>query len=283
MIDHYENLDEDELLAEDEAARDADKKSVMVPKCQIQMRWLTAEEGGRTTPYRGVRHTPTARFAGEQDRFSVVLDFAEGNAANPTKGTLRLLFSDLHEIQRRIDPGVTMEIMEGARVVAHCVVESLDGAAISDGAPMTARKYPPEWDEARVKRLIDHYENMGDDELLAEDEAVRGRRPTWKSTGALVSLVLCVLSWELCAAVLVGCWLFGAGWFGPQRSWAVFGVTAALSVFHSFWGRRWLQKNYRPGDPSQRSLTGGQVVAVTVVVIGAGAFGTWLFCRGPGQ
>ena len=38
---------------------------------------------------------------------------------------------------------------------------------------MSEQNFPPGWDEARVKRLIDHYENMDEDELLAEDEAAR--------------------------------------------------------------------------------------------------------------
>ena len=38
---------------------------------------------------------------------------------------------------------------------------------------MRKQKYPPGWDEARVQRVIDHYENMSEDELLAEDEAAR--------------------------------------------------------------------------------------------------------------
>ena len=37
---------------------------------------------------------------------------------------------------------------------------------------MNAQKFPASWDEARVKRLIDHYENMTEDELLAEDGSV---------------------------------------------------------------------------------------------------------------
>jgi hypothetical protein len=97
---------------------------------QISMRWLTPEEGGRKTPIRGERYTPTARFAGEQDQFSVILEFADRTVANPTKGTLRLLFPDLIEIQRRVGPGTALEIMEGGRVVAHCLVENLDGAVV---------------------------------------------------------------------------------------------------------------------------------------------------------
>ena len=38
---------------------------------------------------------------------------------------------------------------------------------------MNKQKFPPGWNEARVQRLIDHYENMDDDELFAEDEAAR--------------------------------------------------------------------------------------------------------------
>jgi hypothetical protein len=32
-------------------------------------------------------------------------------------------------------------------------------------------KYPPGWDAARVKRVLEHYENQSDDEAVAEDEA----------------------------------------------------------------------------------------------------------------
>ena len=32
-------------------------------------------------------------------------------------------------------------------------------------------QYPAGWDQARVKALIDHYENQTEDEAVAEDEA----------------------------------------------------------------------------------------------------------------
>jgi hypothetical protein len=38
---------------------------------------------------------------------------------------------------------------------------------------MIEKYYPPGWDAARVKRLLDHYENMTDEEWVAEDEAAR--------------------------------------------------------------------------------------------------------------
>ncbi len=38
---------------------------------------------------------------------------------------------------------------------------------------MSEQKFPPGWDEARVRDLIDYYDNLDDDELPAEDEAAR--------------------------------------------------------------------------------------------------------------
>ncbi len=36
---------------------------------------------------------------------------------------------------------------------------------------MSESKFPPGWDEARVGRVLDHYENQTDEEAVAEDEA----------------------------------------------------------------------------------------------------------------
>jgi hypothetical protein len=38
---------------------------------------------------------------------------------------------------------------------------------------MSDQKFPPGWDEARVQRLIAHYDQMDDDALIAEDEAAQ--------------------------------------------------------------------------------------------------------------
>ncbi|HSR68814.1 MAG TPA: hypothetical protein VLU25_12825 [Acidobacteriota bacterium] len=32
-------------------------------------------------------------------------------------------------------------------------------------------KYPPGWDESRVRRVVEHYEAQSDEQALAEDEA----------------------------------------------------------------------------------------------------------------
>lgn len=34
-----------------------------------------------------------------------------------------------------------------------------------------ANDFPPGWDEAKVQRVIAHYESQSDDEAIAEDEA----------------------------------------------------------------------------------------------------------------
>jgi len=36
---------------------------------------------------------------------------------------------------------------------------------------MKQNKFPPGWDEARVKRVLDHYEAQSEEEGVAEDEA----------------------------------------------------------------------------------------------------------------
>lgn len=32
-------------------------------------------------------------------------------------------------------------------------------------------QFPPGWDEERVRRVLEHYENQGEEEAVAEDEA----------------------------------------------------------------------------------------------------------------
>lgn len=36
---------------------------------------------------------------------------------------------------------------------------------------MTDSKFPPGWDEARVRRVLEHYEHQSNDQAVAEDEA----------------------------------------------------------------------------------------------------------------
>ena len=43
---------------------------------------------------------------------------------------------------------------------------------------MTKNKFPEGWDEEKVKRLIDHYENQTEEEAVAEDEAAFENKET---------------------------------------------------------------------------------------------------------
>ena len=36
---------------------------------------------------------------------------------------------------------------------------------------LNRQKFPPGWDEKRVRKVLTHYENQTEDEALAEDEA----------------------------------------------------------------------------------------------------------------
>ena len=38
---------------------------------------------------------------------------------------------------------------------------------------MSKQKFPPGWDLARVKRLIEHYDSLNDEAVVAEDEAAQ--------------------------------------------------------------------------------------------------------------
>jgi hypothetical protein len=40
---------------------------------------------------------------------------------------------------------------------------------------MSKQQFPPGWDEARVQRLIAHYEQMDEEAQVAEDEAAQER------------------------------------------------------------------------------------------------------------
>ena len=36
---------------------------------------------------------------------------------------------------------------------------------------MSRNNFPPGWDQERVRRVLEHYENQSDEEAVAEDEA----------------------------------------------------------------------------------------------------------------
>lgn len=52
--------------------------------------------------------------------------------------------------------------------------EPIDAEVIRDFLPRPEsrdRKFPPGWDEERVRRVVEHYESQSEDEAVAEDEA----------------------------------------------------------------------------------------------------------------
>lgn len=56
---------------------------------------------------------------------------------------------------------------------------------------MTNNQFPPGWNEAKVKRVIDYYENQTEDEAVAEDEAIENNveQTTMQIPNNLVSAV----------------------------------------------------------------------------------------------
>lgn len=65
---------------------------------------------------------------------------------------------------------------EGARVAIgqtqdREAFDSLSAAAPSEGKKMRKNKFPPGWNEERVRRVLAHYEEQTEEESVAEDEA----------------------------------------------------------------------------------------------------------------
>ncbi len=57
------------------------------------------------------------------------------------------------------------------------------------------REYPKDWDEKRIKRVVDHYEDQSEDEAIAEDEAA------WEDTAVSLIHVLVELVPEVRAII----------------------------------------------------------------------------------
>lgn len=53
---------------------------------------------------------------------------------------------------------------------------------------MKDSKFPPGWDEERVRRVLEHYEGQSDEEAVAEDEAAY-EEPTHTAMDVPVDLV----------------------------------------------------------------------------------------------
>jgi hypothetical protein len=52
-------------------------------------------------------------------------------------------------------------------------------AADPEEAAMRKTRFPPGWDEERVRKVLEHYDSQGEEEAVAEDEAAfEGRTET---------------------------------------------------------------------------------------------------------
>jgi hypothetical protein len=101
--------------------------------------------------------------------------------------------------------------------------------------------------------------------------------PEFTPTLTLLCVLAMVLSWQLTAAVYIGKWLFGPGWFGPHKVWATLSVSVILTVIYRVWGRGRLQEYHRLSQSRQQFMTWTQAALVVVLMIAAGSFGAWLF------
>ena len=54
---------------------------------------------------------------------------------------------------------------------------------------MKQSKFPPGWDEQRVRRVLEHYESQTDEEAVAEDESALARATVMDVPVELVATV----------------------------------------------------------------------------------------------
>src|SRR5215475_6120308 len=96
-----------------------------------------------------------------------------------------------------------------------------------------------------------------------------------RSMVAILSLLLCVLSWELTAALFFRHAVFGGRWLMPLKQILALAVSASLSVYVRVWARPLVQEYRRQGQPIGNTLSGLEIVAVTLMVVAASAFAVW--------
>ena len=62
----------------------------------------------------------------------------------------------------------------GARIIGRKTFDGLQKAATSERRAMGQNKFPPGWDEQRVQKVLENYEEQTEEETVAEDEAAFG-------------------------------------------------------------------------------------------------------------
>lgn len=88
----------------------------------VSLAWLKPEDGGRRRPVQGTSYSTVAHFPTippaelRHSAWSVVLDFPDPSAVNPSAAIMRFLAPDApHEI---LTEGLTFELQEGVQVTA---------------------------------------------------------------------------------------------------------------------------------------------------------------------
>jgi hypothetical protein len=111
-------------------------------------------------------------------------------------------------------------------------------------------------------------------------ESSTPRRVVYVPTSALVGFMLSVLSWLLVALLWAGRQWTDGQWPGRLKVWVAVLVAIAATVYLFGWGRpAWRANPMPPGDTI--GVTRGQAFWVVLIVVAAGAFGTWLVCGQP--
>ncbi len=118
-----------------------------------------------------------------------------------------------------------------------------------------------------------------EDSYLATSDRVR-RSPPANRTLGIVALLLTMYSWFLTIALALGQWLFGGAWPGDVKEYVSMGVTLGLTLIVGTVGRPHVRALRRQTRGRSISVNGPQALAVTILTVVAGAYGTWLFC-GP--
>jgi hypothetical protein len=95
----------------------------------------------------------------------------------------------------------------------------------------------------------------------------------------VAALLLTTYSWTLTAVIIAGQWLLGKGWPGALRKSVSLGLTCCLTLFVGTVCRghfRALRQLVKKGPVM---LSASQSWVVVLIVLIAGLYGGWLFCR----
>jgi hypothetical protein len=94
----------------------------------------------------------------------------------------------------------------------------------------------------------------------------------------IAAMLLTIYSWMLTAVIVGGQWLLGNGWPGALRENVSLGVTFCLTLFVATVCRGQFRALRQLRKKGPIVISAGQAWWVILIVLGAGAYGTWLVC-----